>query len=1253
MARLLISLYLLASLAHGAQDTQDTQNTQLIVDRWIESSIPEEDPPVVETEALIALAGKPVTVGRTFRVKVDTAGPYMVEMRAFYFDSYLVLRDGAGNVIAEDDNGLIGTHSRLVIAELEPGVSYSIDACALKDGRGPFDLILKRGAPPAATVAAREALEVEVGTRRIEVIEKVAGTESTALASAVTSLAIVYWGRGDFARARPHFERALELWESALGPEAPDTAAATSNLASVLVELGDFDEASRLHERALAIREKVLGPEHYATFISLNNIASMHQTRNDWAAAQPYAERALAAREATLGVDHPDLVMPLSRLALIRQTLADYDGAQGLLERALAINNKAFGPDHPQTAQSIRYLGYLLGARGDHAAARPLHERDLATQEKSGTEQDVLAALRALARAVEFLGDREALRSLNERAIAYTERVFGPEHPETASCLTRAAMALTTEGAYPEARALLERALEICEKTRGREHLETAFAVTCLAQVYHGQGDYESARPLFERALEIREKVQGPRNPAIAPAIHDLAVVYAEVDDLASARRFYERALAIRATLADADNDRVFAFILKGLGSVLYKQGEVDAAIPLLERALAIRERVLGEEHPEVAEALNTLAMACHNRGNTGLSRLHIERAIAIRQKTDGPASRGMAVARINLARQLFDSGELFEAWEMLQRASRDRRARIETTLASLSEGERYSYLAHLLWQFEFQLSLASAIGNARVRTEAYDAVLEWKGRIGRLVASSREQLTSRMGVRERAMLDDLRRSQAELSKRVLATEIPDRELHDRRLAELRDECGRAERALHAFAASTGGFQPATFRELKSKLETGSAIIDFFAYRLYQPGEYRTIEASPRHTSVWITRPDRDVPIEVRLGPTTAIDTAVRTFLEDLVANRGVVQGAGPEDDPGAELRALLWDPIALHLEGIKTVFVSPDGALGTLPFEVLPLADGSFAVENLAFVYAQDASTLLHARDHTGKIDSLLAVGAVDFKNRSKWEPSEKDAKASPPEVPETLMLASSPLRGSFTEYWFRLPATGRESQVVSEIHKESFGVDGRRLLLQGDQPGEKRLKYELTRHAALHLATHGYFQPKGMPSMWDSARNEAGKRVMRMSDEARHLVGKHPGLLSGLVCAGANRGGENGGEDGYLTAEEVAWLDLSGVELVVLSACETGLGTAQSGEGLIGLRRAFRMAGAKTVISSLWSVKDDSTAVLMRDFYANLWLRGMARHEALRAAQLTMLKRNRIEFGEGLPSTWGAFVLAGEWRR
>jgi CHAT domain-containing protein len=190
------------------------------------------------------------------------------------------------------------------------------------------------------------------------------------------------------------------------------------------------------------------------------------------------------------------------------------------------------------------------------------------------------------------------------------------------------------------------------------------------------------------------------------------------------------------------------------------------------------------------------------------------------------------------------------------------------------------------------------------------------------------------------------------------------------------------------------------------------------------------------------------------------------------------------------------------------------------------------------------------------------------------------------------------------------------------------------------------------------------------------------------RLKERDRLRIGYHPGLLSGLVLAGANiRPTELGRDDGILTALEVAELDLSGVELAVLSACETGLGRVAGGEGLLGLQRAFQVAGARAVVASLWKVGDEATQILMAEFYKNLWERKLPKAEALRQAQLTLLReykpnltasrgplRKKVDSqakkspaGKRMddprtaraigderlePFYWAAFVLSGDWR-
>ena len=205
-----------------------------------------------------------------------------------------------------------------------------------------------------------------------------------------------------------------------------------------------------------------------------------------------------------------------------------------------------------------------------------------------------------------------------------------------------------------------------------------------------------------------------------------------------------------------------------------------------------------------------------------------------------------------------------------------------------------------------------------------------------------------------------------------------------------------------------------------------------------------------------------------------------------------------------------------------------------------------------------------------------------------------------------------------------------------------------------------ESAFREQASRHSWLHLATHGFFAPEKLKS---ALAPRSGERMLGLGHEG--VVGYHPGLLSGLALAGANLGEmKQDQDDGILTALEVAALDLSKVEVAVLSACETGLGKVAAGEGILGLQRAFQVSGARTTVTSLWNVPDAATSQLMQRFYENLWEKRMGKLAALREAQLWMLKEGRAR---GLivkhdgdddgssrlpPYYWAAFVLAGDWR-
>ena len=329
-----------------------------------------------------------------------------------------------------------------------------------------------------------------------------------------------------------------------------------------------------------------------------------------------------------------------------------------------------------------------------------------------------------------------------------------------------------------------------------------------------------------------------------------------------------------------------------------------------------------------------------------------------------------------------------------------------------------------------------------------------------------------------------------------------------------------------------------------------------------------------------------------------------------------------------------LWNPVATALAEDITHVVLCGNAFDSIALDALPLADGSFLLERLAVTHAASLASVARIlapaapADESPSADAapldLLAVGGIHYGS----------SRGTPPP-------SFAPIAGS-----------GAEALAVIGLHQQTYGAGRDRTFLTGKDADESRLRRELAKHRTIHLATHGFYLASA-PGSEPAAPESNDTRP----DERARTADRYPGLLAGVACAGANeRTATDDEPDGLLTAEELAWLDLSKVDLIVLSGSETGLGRPTAGEGLQGSRRALRIAGAKTVISTLWTLRDADVRRIMHDFFHRLWVRGEDKATAFRATKLAALERQRSRLSEGdggsVPGSWGAFVLEGAWK-
>jgi CHAT domain-containing protein/tetratricopeptide (TPR) repeat protein len=1101
------------------------------------------------------------------------------------------------------------------------------------------------------------------GTKPLRAAEGPSGPETPlAEAKRLEERVRTLYQQGKYAEAVPLAQQVLKIREEGLGAEHADTAASLNDLAQLYCSLEDYAKAEPLYQRALKTREKVLGPEHPDTAESLNNLAGLYADRGDYAKAEPLYQRALRIREKVLAPEHADTATTLNDLATLYDRLGDYAKAEPLYQRALRILEKAVGPEHPDTAGALLNLAGLYNRLGDYAKAEPLYQRALKILEKVlGPEHLTTATcLNNVAGFYRRLGDYAKAEPLYQRALRIKEKVLGPDHPETALGLGNLGGLYAEMGDYAKAEPLEQRALGIFEKTAGPEHLDTAICLNDLADLYCAMQDYAKAEPLFQRALRIKEKTLGPEHASTATSLNNLAELYRGMRDYAKAEPLYQRALRItEKTLGPEHPDT--AASLNNLAALYDETRDYAKAEPLHQRALRIKEKVLGPDHPDTAKSLNNLGVLYTDMGDWARAEPLYQRALMIEGKVLGPDHPVTAATLSNVARLYDAMGDSAKVEPLLRRGLAIMQRLVDLTSAVQSERQQLAMADGARAYYHNWLSAALRAG--RSPEELAEADLRWKGQTAvrqRAAQQLRAALQASGDASARQLYEQLEAATRELATLALGKVEAGAKAEERlrRLSELTEQKEQLERELASrntvFREQQRRANP-TLADLRLALtrQPGAVLVDVIEYSHRSPpkaGKGKP-EFEDRLLALVIRGDTKEVGL-VELGLAKPINEAVACWREGL--------GIGESSRAAADhLRALVWQKLEPKLGGATNILLSPDGALCRLPFGALPGArPGSYLLEQYVLAVIPIPrllpELLAGQRSGTNQAPSLLAVGEVDY----GADPG------APSILPSGVLVAvarsaARPRGQGALPSWNNLPATRDEVLAVRDSFEQRFGGARVETLRKGVAT-EQRVRELAPQFRYLHLATHGYFADESMRSHFKEVAGRLGGGMELFGRQ--DLSGWNPGLLSGLVLAGANVGGQEGKDDGILTALEVQALDLGGVELAVLSACETGLGESAAGEGVLGLQRAFQIAGARTTVASLWKVPDQATRGLMSEFYRRMWEERKGKLEALREAQLWMLREGKgrgvkVEGGEGEgmtlpPKYWAAFVLSGDWR-
>lgn len=976
----------------------------------------------------------------------------------------------------------------------------------------------------------------------------------------------------------------------------------------------------------------------------------------------------LARQRRELDPMHPALARTLGALAVIAYARGESGSAASLVESSIQILRHSLGPFNPTLVHRMREFAEAAEKAGDKVFAEKLRQRVAQTGALSAV--NAISPLRP--EDLQGFGNRCVDQGEFEEAERYFREAIRiwrnspASRWDLASALSELGEVMRRTGRFDEAKNTQAEAYALVQDADA----PVATRVKVLSNyglINTKTGDFVRARQLYQQAINL-ERSNNPCSHDLGIAVFNLGALYEAMADVTTAERLYLEAGDILSRSVGMDHIS-FSLVANNLGNLYRMTGRPAAAENLLRRAVELRRYWLGDQHPWVAASLTNLglafsalvrqsdaaevlneaiqilerrtppgvdlSMACQalavvrsRQGDWASAGTLLEKAIRLHEAVWGPNHAILAHMLSNLAfaRAACDLPD--EALSLMERVAVIEDQLLESVAPVLSDEQRLGLLAQLSSHLTQVLAIIWRFFNGSpdgVRT-AFRQVLTRKAISAEVMAARRDTMIAGLDPKIQAELRRLSGLSNEIGR--LACQPPagkSLESHIRTIVDLQSKKDELEACLGSQVPELRLRQRLgniNVRELASALPGNSVLIEFVKF---EPISFKSQEIPKPNYYVFVLRsgePDNLHFIEI--GSAAQVDDLVSKVRTQILASGRSLFGRFRRPtfhEAGAELSRTVLGPLRPFLDGREHIIVSPDGTLNMLSFEALPLDEKRLVLDCFEVSYVASGRDILRFGKQGGSSTPAVVIADPNFDlaDRSATDKGSADLKA---------------LR------FDRLPGTREEGLRVAALLRVTPWL--------GNDALEGRLK-RVSSPQIVHIATHGYFQPE---SVFDvSASNLEGGLNGLAEHLAAQTISGNPLLRSGLALAAANcrsRGTAppEGAEDGLLTAFDVTGMNLTGTQLVVLSACVTGLGKIHPSEGTMGLRRSFTVAGAQAILVSLWNVPDRATKKLMLKLYGSL-VSGMAPGAALRRAQSEMRRWNRN------PYFWGGFVCHGDGSR
>jgi len=994
----------------------------------------------------------------------------------------------------------------------------------------------------------------------------------------------------DWQESARLLEQALELIRAEDGKNK-QYANILNDIGLAYWHLGDFEKAKDRFQETISLKRELYDGQGNEYAASLVNIAGLYQNMGNLNKARDLYEEAIAVYNSSEEKNEADYAAALNNYGNLYATAGAYARTEELYLEALAIRKNLLGEDHPDYGATLNNLGKLYIKINNFSKAEEL---------------------------------------LSQAATIYVHDLSNYRN-EYANTLDNLGRLYEVKGNYGEAERIFLEAAKIRKALKGEQQKEYAKSLNNLGSLYRKLGNFSNAVDYFKQSLEIYRNSLSDQHPDYATVANNLAALYKLSGDLKKAEGLYEQAADIWLKAYGEFNPR-YATAINNLASLYRLQNKYEEALELYLKVLEIDRRTVGEKHPIYATSLANLAVLYSAMGNLSKAEPLYKQSLVIRKEALGENHPAYAKALNNLALFYMLKGYLDEAEPFFRRAIQVQLKVIEELFPSLSEKEKEDYYNTIkLDQERFNtIGMRRKDVNPSIVEEMYNHQLATKAILFNATDKMRRNI---LKSGDQQLIDNFQRWRRLKSDLATYYRMSKAQLEEKNIdiTEIEQNANQLEKSLSLqskYFENETGKQRHTWQEIQKVLKEGEAAIELIRFReyTYQTAQNQEIEEisfgftdNVHYAALIITSKTQTYPKFVLLENGNELEhkylanykNSLKFRIKDLYSYEQY------------------WNPIRKAIPDIEKVYISPDGIYNMLNLNVFYNTEKNrYLIDETDVVLLTSTKDLLSQSE-----DEVVAKTAVMFGNPEYTADEEQRYQLIHNQNfeidPNRKKIDVTKIKYS-DRYFSDLPGAKEEIMLINSITQQK---DWQNKAFLGPNALEEVLK-AIYNPKVLHIATHGFFSENV-----GAVNNDYG------------VSPQNPLFTSGLMFSGSGytvltrrQGGTETHkvEDGILTAYEAMNLNLDKTDLVVLSACETGLGEVNSGEGVYGLERAFKVAGAKAIIMSLIKVEDQATKELMTLFYEQ-WIKLGDKRKAFKKAQLLFRENNPD------PYKWGAFVMVG----